>query len=535
MNDTNSASSTALLAQSGATGVVSAGLHASRLVARNMAALVFSQFITTPVSILVNALLARRLGASDFGAIYLAGTVLTVGFLIVEWGGQAQVAAEVARDRSKAAEIFGTGIALRVVLGGAVLLLVPSFARLMQYDETVRIALLLCGLKVGAASLGNLCGSILRGYEKLNWYARVNVFANLVDAALVIPTLLLGGGLRAALTAQAAAAFIALILHISLTLKLQIGRPVIRKSALGLLLSGGFGFLLLDIVLKLQPYIDATFLSSLAPPETLGWHGAATRLVGVLIFPATTLTFALYPTLARLWKEDRATYDTMVGLGLRALTILGIFAGTGTIVFAHLIVGLIYGEARYAPAVWNLSILSGYILLVYGSIVIGAGIGAAGRQLHWAVAQSFCLVVSVLLDPVLIPWFQNHTGNGSLGVCVSVVVAEVAMVVAGLRILPSGVLHASMLRTLFRCLLASLAMGLVGVVLRPYPVVAIACTVVTFFGALWLMRELDATVLNLVRSLFTKTRSGAKAASPVPQVDPLSEGEVNASDLPGAR
>src|SRR5438105_7372186 len=85
-----------------AAGMIGTGDHASldatRVVARNTLALVLSQFVTTPVSIIVNAVLARSLGAGDFGAIYLATTFLTVVFLFVEWGGQAQVAAAVARD-----------------------------------------------------------------------------------------------------------------------------------------------------------------------------------------------------------------------------------------------------------------------------------------------------------------------------------------------------------------------------------------------------------------------------------------------------
>src|SRR5438270_135078 len=79
-------------------------LRAGGLVARNMLALVFSQFVTTPVSIVVNAVLARSLGAADFGIIYFANTVLLVVFLFVDWGGAFFVAGEVARDRSKAGE-----------------------------------------------------------------------------------------------------------------------------------------------------------------------------------------------------------------------------------------------------------------------------------------------------------------------------------------------------------------------------------------------------------------------------------------------
>src|SRR5204863_9274052 len=66
---------------------------AGQLVARNVFALIASQFVTTPVSMVVNAMLARSLGATSFGAVYFATTTLTLAFLVVEWGGGNQISA----------------------------------------------------------------------------------------------------------------------------------------------------------------------------------------------------------------------------------------------------------------------------------------------------------------------------------------------------------------------------------------------------------------------------------------------------------
>lgn len=485
----------------------SSTVQATRLVAMNTIALVLSQFVTTPVSIAVNAMLARKLGATDFGAIYLATTVLTVGYLVVEWGGQSKVVVELARDRSLASEVIGTGLLLRVLFVGGLLALIPRIADLMGYDGTVRVALWLCGIKLGLTSLGNLCGSVMRGFERVSWQARATVFANLIDAALVIPTLYLGGGLRQALTAQAVAAGLALVVQLWLVARLKPGRPTIRRDALRRLLGGGLSFLILDLILKLQPYIDAQFLSRMAPAAALGWYGAASRMVGVLIFPCTTLTAALYPTIARLWREDRSAYDAMVRLGLRTVAILGIFAATGTAIFSDLLVDLIYGKALFAMAAGDLRVLAGYILIVYSSIVLSVSLIAAGRQMIWAGAQSFCLLVSVALDPILIPYFEARYGNGGLGVCVSVVLAEIAMLTAGLRLLPAGVLDGSLAKTALHCALGAVATAAVCVPLREIPLLAAPTSVAIYFGTLWLLKELNADTISMVRTVLA-----AKAA-----------------------
>lgn len=462
-----------------------------------MLALVFSQLITTPVSMLVQALVARRLGAGPFGAIYFATSVLGVWYLFVEWGGHAQVAAEVARERRNAGRLFTSGMLLRMAFATIVLLVIPPFGRWMGYDEAVQTALSLVSMKLALQGLGALCLAVVRGFEKVHWQARAAVFGNLVEAASVVAVLLRGGGLEAVLWAQVVAAAITLAVQVAMVIRLGLvlWRPDWRTA--WSILQGGFSFLILDVVVRLQPFIDATFLGLLAAPEALGWHGAASRVAGVLVFPAITLNFALYPTLARLWTTDRATYNGLVRLGLRTISILGVLAGTGTALFAPWVIGWIYGNEHYGPAGVSLSVMSVFILLVYVSIVLGPSIAAAGRQWQWSGAQSLCLVVSALLDPVLIPWAQRTYGNGSLGVSLSVGIAEIAMVALGLWIVPRGVVNAALVRTFIRCLVAAAASAGVGFLLLDVPLIALPATTVTYIGALWLQRELDPELLTL--------------------------------------
>src|SRR6266446_1825947 len=216
--------------------------RAGGLVARNMLALVFSQFVTTPVSIVVNAVLARSLGAADFGVIYFANTVLLVAFLFVEWGSQF-LAGEVARNRSEAGKLFGAAAVQRLAFSAIVLLLIPTASSLLGYDDRVQTVLLLCAARMAVGTIGTLCSAMFRGFEKLSWHARTAVFGNVLEAAILIPTLLLGGRLQAALLAQLAAAIVTTSVQMGLLMRLHIGRPRFELRALASLLKGGLGFL----------------------------------------------------------------------------------------------------------------------------------------------------------------------------------------------------------------------------------------------------------------------------------------------------
>jgi hypothetical protein len=129
--------------------------------------------------------------------------------------------------------------------------------------------------------------------------------------------------------------------------------------------------------------------------------------------------------------------------------------------------------------------------------VLGPSIAAAGRQWSWCAAQSLCLVVSLALDPMLIPWAQRTFGNGSLGVSLSIGIAEIAMLAFGLRILPRGVLDRGLSRTLGRSVAAALAAAAAGIALRGVPVVAVPVVTLVYFGVLHWFRELDSELLML--------------------------------------
>ena len=55
-----------------------------------------------------------------------------------------------------------------------------------------------------------------------------------------------------------------------------------------------------------------------------------------MIFPVTALIGALYPTLCRLWVEDRQEYNATAQGALRAAFVLTVPVAVGCIMFAEL-------------------------------------------------------------------------------------------------------------------------------------------------------------------------------------------------------
>ena len=480
-----------------------------------MVSLVLSQFVTTPLSMLVNAVLARTLGAGDFGTIYLATTMVSLGFLFVEWGQGATIAAEVSKDRSRAEYAVGTGIVLKLAGSVVVTFCLALVTWLLGYDRAVWVALGLIVVQTFFVAMGNGYQAVLRGHERFDLVSRVTVAGNILAAAFVIPVALLGGKLRGTLAAQAAAAALALVTTVWLARSVGLRRPRVSRATAAVLFHTGTGFFILNLVLALQPNVDAVVLSKLASTEAVGWFAAARRLTGLLIFPATTLSFALYPTLVRLWRDDRAEYTRLVTSALRTVLLLGICISTGTFLFADVAIRVVYGTKGYAPAVSDLRVLSGFVMLLFFSLIPGSAILASGRQMLWSAVQGICIVVSAVGDPLLVPVFQGRFGNGGLGVCVSAIVSESLMIAFAMVLLRDLHLPRALAPTLWRALLGGAGMILLERALRGVsPLLTIPACVAVYFGIVYALGGIEREQVMLLRETLRGKVANANRARP---------------------
>jgi O-antigen/teichoic acid export membrane protein len=471
------------------------------LVLRNALFLVGAKALVVPLSILVNAVMARYLGAAEFGHFYLAGTFVTFGFLLVSWGQDGTLPAKVARDRARSGEFLGSALAWRVVSAPVVFLALAAGCHALGYPREIQVALALVALNAALAGFPEASGETIRGFERTDISAYCYVGQQLLTAILIVPVLHFGGRLPAALLVFAVATsavgvFAARSLRPVGVTALRVNGKTVRE-----LLADGWPFLLFGLTMALQPNIDAIFLSKLAPAEVVGWHAAARKLVGFLVFPAGALIGALYPTLCRLYEDDIADFRLTTSRALSAAATLVVPVAVGTALFADIGIRIFSREA-FGPAADNLRALSPFILLVYFSMPLGSALLAAGRQKAWAAVQLSCVVVSIVLDPLLIPWFQAHMGNGGLGICVSALASEVLMVAAGVWLTPKGVFDRALGKTLLRTLVAGGAMALVAFQLSSMTsFVAAPVSVLAYVACLWAVGGLDRGHVGAIKGM----------------------------------
>jgi O-antigen/teichoic acid export membrane protein len=489
----------------------SAEQHATgRRVARNTLYLTFSQAVTVPLAVLVNVMMARYLGAELFGYIYLAGTFAGFGALAVGWGHEGVLPALVARDHSLAGALLGTSFAWRAGLGVVVYVVLAALCRLLGYGPELQWALGLSFLGAVLTLFVAGCKDTIRGFERADIPAYVHVGQQLLWACLVIPVLFFGGRMRSVLITGDVTIAIALLFVLRTLRPVGVGKLSFQRSAFKSLFVGGTPFVFFGLAMALQPNIDAVYLSKLGSVEAVGWFAVARRLIGLLLFPASALIGALYPTLCRLWVEDQQDFRRVARSSLHSVGLLVMPIALGTALYPEIGI-VIFSKKAFGPAADDLRVLSIFLFLVYFTMPIGTCVLAAGKQRAWSIVQSLCVVVSLGLDPLFTPWFQRRFGNGGLGPCVASVVSEVVVVGCGLALMPRGIFDARLRRSLFFAILSGGAMAMVAWVMRAVtPFLAAPVAVVAYALGLWATGEIDRSHLEKIRNVVARKLSRSR-------------------------
>jgi O-antigen/teichoic acid export membrane protein len=480
-------------------------------VLRNTIFLTIGQIVGVPLSMLANAVTARYLGPASFGYMYLGSSFNTVGFLFVEWGAGGVVPALVAEDRSRTGALLGTSIVWRCVAALGMYPLLLAACKLLGYNYEVQVVLTLFFVGYLISAIANVGQWVTMGLERTEIAAYRQILEQLAVLAIVVPILMLGGTLDAALVGHTITTVIALG-YIAYALRsMNVGQLAVDVAMWKTLLRRGTPFVFISAAMMLQPGIDAAFLSKLASAEVVGWHSAARRLVGFLIFPASALVGALYPTLCRLYANDLDAFTRVTRSALRGTSLLVIPVALGCLLYPDIGIAL-FDRSSFGPAAGNVRVLSLFVFLLYFTMPLGISVLASGRQHAWTIVQSLCVVVSLALDPVLVPWFQRRTGNGGLGICVAAVVSEIIVLACGIWLAQRGMFDRRFWRSLGPALASGAAMVIAAYFLRAISSFIAAPIAVTVYGAcLWLTGGLDESVMFELRHFVSSRLSRLRA------------------------
>ena len=395
--------------------------------------MVLGQVTTTALGIVFSAALARILGAADFGIYFLITSLTVFAYVLVDWGQQVYVIREVAHQPERSSILLGTALAMRVA--GAALVAVPSgFAAWAFGYNAITCFYYVVFLAVNLPFfLAQSYGMVFRACYRMGldaWVWIINKMALLVLALIV---LYLGSGLPGVFLAHALAGVLALVFAHLFYRRLTVNPLRYSPKVARELLVGGSVIMTAILATNIQPYIDAVILSKLAPSDVIGWYGAAKNILGTLVAPALILGTASFPRLVR--AAQGAQFKAEVQTAMRPILWLGALATSGTILFADDAIAIVYGKQQFGPAAIIMKVFATGCIMIFSNILLGGAFVAIGRARSFSVLKVASVVFCSALELVLIPLFQQRSGNGGIGAVAAFVASEFVVLGGGIALL----------------------------------------------------------------------------------------------------
>lgn len=379
---------------------------AGRTIARNTAAGIGVQLFLKIATILFNIWVVRQLGGEEVGQlnIVLAWTFL---FAVIGDLGVAQYyAREIARDRSKASDLFWDIVALRILLAVlSTVVTVGAAIAVSGYSEDILLGIFIFTLTYFFQAIISPISSMLIGYERvdLNWLllALQQIFTLVLQSIVLILGLGFVWLLVAGLINMPIMVMVTLV--ISRRTKLDIPSPVFQPGRWWFLLRRGLPFGLQQVMLSLGLRADTVLLSLTRVPNLIiGWYAVAyTYLVLMITNIVASFSSAAMPTLAREHVNDPEIVRRWYFRSVKYLLFIGLPIAVGGMVLARPIIDLLYPEEwpAYLPLmilVWDIPFVMYHSFCGYLTTSIRKEVPAA--RIHLTMA-----LTNVTINLILIP------------------------------------------------------------------------------------------------------------------------------------
>jgi O-antigen/teichoic acid export membrane protein len=259
-------------------------------------------------------LIARNLGASNYGAFVGAVSLVAIVAPFATWGFGSLLVQNVARDPASFSESWGNGLMMSFVSGAMLLGVVAGAAHLvMPASISTGLILLVASSDLLATRMTDLACLAFQSVEKMGWTANINIAFSalrLVGAIAVVviwrhPTAVQWG------TFYCAASFISAALSIAIVIW-RLGKPRVNLTSMFSGLVEGFHFATGLSAQTIYNDLDKTMLSRLSTLDATGIYAAAYRFIDVAFLPVRSLLWSASPGFFRAGKRGiRATVDYM--------------------------------------------------------------------------------------------------------------------------------------------------------------------------------------------------------------------------------
>jgi O-antigen/teichoic acid export membrane protein len=464
------------------------------LLGRNARALTAAGLVAKLAALAVAIVLARGLGASEFGRYVVAVAFASLLGVLVELGTGGYLVREGAQKPHVLGRTTGLVLLLRAALGIVMVAVGFVLPPLLGYERTTSLAI---GLFTAAAALrvvGSTFLSALQALERLSDVAAVQAQQAVVGAAAAALVIALGGGLIAVSWAAVGVAA-ATVPWSWRRLRLALDHPVeLRVGDLRIALPVIAGFSSVLLFSTAITYLDSLLVQAFEGDDQAGLYGAAYRILLALYFIPTVYGTAVLRSMSRLATTDRRTLSWLYSRVVCHLTVaalpLALFGLVGSRALLELLFGQAYGDADTA-----LALLLASLVFTFPAWIASTTAYAVGAERRIAAIVAASLVFNVGANLVAIPQWGIE---GAAGVNLA---TEALTLVLLLVLLRRESVKLDWIAAVIKPVVAIAPAAVLVVALAGVPLaIRLVIGAVVYVGALLLLRTFDAHDYDFLRA-----------------------------------
>lgn len=495
----------------------------STRILKNIAALLLGQMTTSALSLLVLVYVPRHIGPAAMGELSIANILTSLVSTFLALGMNVLLIRDIARDHHKAADMIGTAMVIRMLMALPSLLLVAGVVWIVGYSPTTQIVIAIASVGMIITMLTVPFQSGFQAFERMKFYTLGTVVSELIVAIVSIVVVTAGGGVILLSLINVAAGLIVLFLSIKWWWSLGTVHLKFNRKLMRYMLVGGLPFWASNLFFTIYLYVDSFMLSVMTNDAVVGWYNVPMGLFGFLLFIPTIVGTALFPALARSYKQAPREMIKLARRSFNVITCLSLPIAVGGMMLSKQIIFTLYGVV-FGPSIPVLTLLSAMVVPTYLNILVNQLLVATERQVAWTKVMAAACIINPLMNLILINFYQQKHLNGAYGAAWALLLTEGLQAVVGIALLPRGILGWSNVISIVKSTAAAGLMALALWYTRDYFIaVSIVAGGVTYIGAVLLLGVFPREELAMLQMVGAKIlyKFGIKLAIPQADANPV--------------
>jgi O-antigen/teichoic acid export membrane protein len=450
-------------------------------------------------------LIARMVGVENTGKYFFVVSFVIIFSIFIDLGLSSVLTREVAKNREKANLYLGNILSAKIFFSVLTYLAVIITVNILGYPSVTKNMVYLGGIVMILDSFHLTFYAVFRGLHNLKYEAMGVIIGQFVTIIFGGASLFFGAPLYFLIIALIlGSATIFFYSGILLIIKTEI-RPkiIINRETLKFLFTIAYPFALAGIFVKVYSYLDSILLSKLAGDLAVGWWSVAYKITYAFQFIPMAFSAAMFPAMSAYYISDKTLLRKTFERVMFYLAIIAVPLACGIFSLAEPIILKIYGES-YLPSIIPLQILIFAIIFIFLNFPVGSLLNATDRQMTNTLMMGGAMLVNIVLNTLLIPFFSFN------GAAISALASYVVLFASGLYFANKVVDYNKifLIRSLFKIFFSALAMSAIVIFLRPYIsfIILIPLGMIVYFSAMFLIKGIEKRdIVNIVK-IFKKEK-----------------------------